>query len=144
MRAGQLRPGGYPATVPTHDGGKVRTGLSGWSWQSFCKTQYASNPDCGGVENFLRCHLSVVRLLDHARDLGVLGEVSDEGDYWERRDVKALVEEVGEWNAMIAGFVGGMKDLMGGGKGVQSAITQFPNFEHLEAEGRRDEGGPKE
>ena len=39
---------------------------------------------------------------------------------------------------MIAGFVGGMKDLLGG-QGVQSEITQFPNFEHLEAERRREE-----
>ena len=42
--------------------------------------QYASNPDCGGVENFLRCHLAVVKLLDHAATLGILKEVSDEGD----------------------------------------------------------------
>ena len=133
----------YPAVVPTHDGGKVQTGLSGWSWGGFCKTQYASNPDCGGVENFLRCHLSVVRLLDHARELGFLGEVLDEGDYWEKRNVKALAEEVGGWNSMIAGFVGGMKDLVGG-TDVKSEITQFPNFEHLEAEGRRDDGEAKE
>ena len=42
--------------------------------------------------SFLRCHLSVIRLLDHARDLNVLHEVDDEGGYWELRDVKALVE----------------------------------------------------
>jgi hypothetical protein len=125
----------YPATIEV-GGSKLRTKLSGWSWSSFCKTQYASNPDSGGVPNFLRCHLSVVRLLDHARDLGVLGEVSDEGGYWEKRDVKALVEDVGEWNAMIAGFVGEMKDLLGGRSEAQAEITKFPNFEHLEFESR--------
>ena len=26
---------------------RLRRGLSGWRWRSFCKTQYASNPDCG-------------------------------------------------------------------------------------------------
>ena len=36
---------------------------------------------------------------------------------------------------MIAGLVGGMKDLPGG-KDLKSEITKFPNFEHLEAEGR--------
>ena len=116
---------------------RIRTGLSGWCWSSFCKTQYASNPDCGGVENFLRCHLSVVRLLDHAKSLGVLADVSDESDYWEHRDIKALVEEVGEWNTMIAGLAGQLRDLIG--DNVQSEIAKFPNFEHLEADGRADE-----
>jgi hypothetical protein len=55
----------YPAYIEVTDPNsphrtkRLRTGLSGWSWQSFCKTQYASNRDCGGVENFLRCHLAV-------------------------------------------------------------------------------------
>ena len=133
----------YPRMVEGHSR-RVKTGLPPrWSWQSFCKTQYASNPDLGGTESFLRCHLSVIRLLDHARYINILGSVYDEGGYWEKRDVKALVEEVGQWNAMIAGFVGGMKDLVGG-KDVQSEITEFPTFERLEAEGRRDEGGGPE
>jgi hypothetical protein len=58
----------------------VKTGLPpGWSWGLFCKTQYASNPDLGGVESFVCCPLSVIRLLDYARELGILGEVSNEG-----------------------------------------------------------------
>ncbi|MDP1796268.1 MAG: hypothetical protein Q8K78_02245 [Planctomycetaceae bacterium] len=134
----------YPATIEVDDhrpgatGGKrrVKTGLTGWRWESFCKTQYASNPDCGGIENFLRCHLSVIALLDFARSLGFVEEVSDEGNYWEARDAEALAKEVGVWNAMIAGFAGQLKDALG--NGVVSAITQFPNFEHLEAHGRRD------
>jgi hypothetical protein len=132
----------YPRTVaghPSHGVQKVNTGLpSGWFWRSFCKTQYASNPSTGDTENFLRCHLSVIRLLDVAKELGILHSVSDEGGYWEKRDVRLLVEEVGHWNAAIAGFVGGMKDLLGGAD-VQSEITRFPNFEHLEAEGRSDQ-----
>jgi hypothetical protein len=134
----------YPAAVPgraEHGVGHVQTGLSpGWHWQSFCKTQYASNPKAGDTENFLRCHLSVIQMLDHAREIGILNEVVDEGEYWQRRDVKALVEKVNQWNVMIAGFVGGMKDLTGG-KGVQAEITKFPNFERLEAEGRAGEEG---
>lgn len=136
----------YPRWVEGYGRPKVRTGMPvGWSWSSFCKTQYASNPDLGGIQSFLRCHLSVVRLLDHAKELGLLHGVTDEGGYWERRDVQALVEEVGQWNAMIAGFVGGMKDLLGGGGGrdVQAEITKFPDFEHLEAKGRAgDDAGP--
>jgi hypothetical protein len=132
----------YPRSIVGRDGRKVRTGLpSGWRWSSFCKTQYASNPDLGGMQSFLRCHLSVIRLLDHSRDLNMLHEVSDEGGYWEKRDVKALVEEVSEWNAMIAGFVGHMGDLLGTDRReAVSEITKYPNFEHLEAEGRANDG----
>jgi hypothetical protein len=50
-----------------------------------------------------------------------------------------LVEEVGRWNQGIAGLVGQMKDLVSGGRNVQSEITRFPDFEHLEAKGRAGE-----
>ena len=125
----------YPKTIEV-EGKKVRTGLSNWSWSSFCKTQYASNPECGGVENFLRCHLAIVKLLDHAAALGILKEVSDEGDYWKQRDVKALAAEVGDWNSMIAGWAGRLKDAFG--ETVEAEITKFPNFEHLEADGQHE------
>ena len=128
----------YPTMLEVHDGLRIQTNLSGWSWHSFCKTQYASNPEVGGVENFLRCHLSVIRLLDHARELGILGEVSDEGGYWEKRDINAIAQTVGEWNTMIAGIAGQLKDQIGSNQ-VQSEITKFPNFEHLEAKGRAGE-----
>ncbi|MGA2496814.1 MAG: hypothetical protein ABSH20_03690 [Tepidisphaeraceae bacterium] len=75
--------------VCPHRRRRLRTGLGGWSWRSFCKTQYASNANCGGVENFLRCHLLVIRMLDEARNLGLLQSVSDEGEYWEKRDIQA-------------------------------------------------------
>lgn len=127
----------YPGVIEVEEGKRRRTGLAGWSWQSFCKTQYASDPNCGGVENFLRCHLSVVRLLDHAKSLGVLADVSDEGEYWDKRDVKALAEEVGEWNVHLAGFAGGLRDLLG--TDVEAPITAYPDFEHLEARGRAAE-----
>jgi len=77
--------------------------LTGWHWSSFCKTQYASNPDFGGVQNFLKCHRSVITILDHAKALGILGEVNDRGGYWTHRDMEALAQEVEEWNQMIAG-----------------------------------------
>ncbi len=112
---------------------RIPTGLTGWRWSSFCKTQYASNPECGGVENFLRCHLSVIALLDRAKSLGLVHEVSDEGDYWTSRDVPALARTVGEWNEGIAAFAGQLKDQFG--DNVQSAIAAFPDFECLEARG---------
>lgn len=119
-----------------HDKKRVRTGLGNWSWSSFCKTQYASNPECGGVENFLRCHLTLIKLLDHASEIGLLKRVSDEGDFWEKRDLKALVQEIGEWNTLIAGWAGRLKDSFGGE--VVSEISKFPNFEHLEADGAKN------
>ena len=129
----------YPATIEVDSpkGGRKRrvpTALHGWSWGSFCKTQYASNSECGGVRNFLCCHLTVIAMLDHARSLGILDSVSDEGDFWEKRDVEALARGVGQWNAMIAGWAGQLKDLLG--DQVLSEIAKFPDFEHLEAKGR--------
>jgi len=87
------------------------------------------------VEHFLRCHLSVVRLLDRARELDLLAEVSDEGGYWQDRDVRKLAEQVGEWNAMIAAVAGGIKDALDDPSQVQAPIAGYPNFEHLEAQG---------
>ena len=124
----------YPKTIEI-DGKKFRTNLGNWSWSSFCKTQYASNPDVGGVENFLRSHLAVVKLLDAAAEIGILKEVSDEGDYWQKRDIKALAAEVGDWNTMIAGWAGRLKDSFG--DGVASEIAKYPNFEHLEAKAEK-------
>ncbi len=130
----------YPAFLEVNDRvlqwqiRRIVTQQGGWRWGSFCKTQYASNPDCGGVKNFLRCHLAVVRMLDHAKGLGILQSVSDEGDYWEKRDLAALAREVGQWNEMIAVWAGQLKDQLG--DGLFSAIAQFPNFEHLEAAGQ--------
>jgi hypothetical protein len=126
----------YPDAVETEDG-TVSTGLGGWSWQSFCKTQYASSPDEGGMANFVRCHITVVRLLDHAKTIGILEAVKDEGHFWENRDVKALVETVGKWNRHIAGLVGQYKDNIGGV--IAAPIAEYPDFEHLEAEGRKEE-----
>lgn len=115
----------------------IRTGLTGWRWRSFCKTQYASDPNCGGLRNFLRCHLCVVKLLDFAKATGLISvDVSDEGDYWEHRDIKKLGREVGNWNEMIAALSGQLQDIAGQeGVALESAIAQFPNFEHLEAKG---------
>jgi len=91
----------------------------------------------------LRCHLGIVALLDKAKELGILDEVHDEGGYWEKRDVAALVKEVGSWNTMVAGFVGRLSDhLEAAGRdrrSMVSAITEFPDFERLEAEGRTGE-----
>jgi hypothetical protein len=55
---------------------------SSYGWQSFCKTAHSK----GTHLDFLRCHLSVIAMLDHAQDLGLLHWVDDESNYWVRRD----------------------------------------------------------
>ena len=123
----------YPAEVETGEG-MWRTGIAGWRWHSFCKTEYSSNPDCGGVPHFLQCHLTVIALLDRAKKLHCLGKVDDEGGFWEKRDMQALVRQVGTSNEMLAAFGGLLKDLSG--EGTEMAIGQFPDFEKLEALGQ--------
>ena len=137
---------------------KVRTKLGGWHRSSFCKTQYASDPRCGGVANFLRCHISIITLLDRIAKLPTMKvQADDEGKYgpsyytddpsvpephycWHdgKYDPKALAEEVGEWNGMMAAFTGAMDDMLeASGSKVEgsSPIHGFPNFEHLEFKG---------
>lgn len=135
----------YPGSLNIPDprtgrNSRLETGLAGWRWSSFCKTQYASDPSVGGVENFLRCHLCVIGLLDRAKELGILAGVNDEGDFWEKRDMKALAQQVGEWNANMAAMVGQFKDLFG--DQIIAPITEYPDFEHLEAKGRRGKKPP--
>lgn len=143
---------------------KVRTGLGGWRWSSFTKTQYASDPRCGGIPNFLRCHVGVVTLLERIAGLPTMTvEINDEGQYgsstysddWKaarsegreptytwhppKHDVRALAEEVGSWNEMIAAMSGALTDaLEGTGVEGESAIGSFPNFEQLEFRGSKD------
>jgi hypothetical protein len=108
-----------------------------WHWHSFSKTQYANSSDCGGLENFLRCHLSVVAMLDAAKRLGFDVQVSDEGHFWERRNVADLIKQIGEWDKFIAGFGGALKDAAGSaGMELESPIFERRDFERLEAAGQ--------
>ncbi len=131
----------FPSEVSHPEFGKLQTKLKGWSWRSFCKTHYASDPRCGGLPNFLRCHLGVVALLDEARRLGFLGKVSDEGEFWETRSLERLTKEVGEQSAMLASFLGALQEAArqasDGAARLEAPIAGYPNFEHLEAEGQR-------
>ena len=115
----------------------------------------------GGIPNFIRCHLCVIHLLDRIAELPTMKvEIDDEGKYgrsyytddpWaEKRvytwhegkyDVKALVEEVGEWNEMLAVTSGAINDMLkasGSPIGLESPISAFPDFEHLEFKGQQN------
>ena len=129
----------YPKTILVTDQEvgrpkRMRTELRGWSGKGFCKTQYASDPRCGGIANFLRAHFSICRLLDCAEELGLAVSVSDDGKFFDQRDIPTLIQTIGQWNQDIAAFVGAFTDVVG--KNVQAPIRGFPNFEHLEADGQ--------
>jgi len=141
---------------------KVPTKLAGWHWGSCCKTQYASDSQCGGIPNFLRCHISVITLLDRMAKLpGLKVRVDDEGKYGPstysddcREASKAgrkptyrrhkgqynpssLAQEVGGWNMVVAGLTGALSDaLAGSGIQLESPIKDFPDFERLEFKGQ--------
>lgn len=100
-----------------------------WTWRSFCKTQFALEIS---IENFVQCHLTVIKMLDKAKELGFEVEVSDEGDYWEKRDLSLLIKNVGANAAAIAAIAGGFKDC---GLPVMSPIFGNKNFEQLEHRG---------
>ena len=48
--------------------------------------------------------------MDEAQRLGILGTVSDEGDFRETRSLERLTKEIGDQSAMLAGFLGALKD----------------------------------
>lgn len=111
-----------------------RTGLGGWRWVGFCKTQFSS---LHGWEHFRRCHLAVIGLLEAARRLGCRVEILDEGGYWPARNETALRQNVEQLNRAIAATAGALKnrDTNAETAPVQSPIFAHPRFEHLEAEG---------
>ena len=124
----------YPARVTSceTDNNECQTKM-GWGWQyhRHCKTQYAS---LHGWTHFRRCHVAVVDFLIALRALGIAVKISDEGHYWPGRSVRALRENVGMMNRVIAAAAGAMKDAFDDGS-IQAAIFAHPQFERLEAEG---------
>lgn len=128
----------YPLAFSDREKGicNRRTGLAGWRWNKFCKTQYASMPKEGGWDNFLAIHDGICRTLDEAARLKMKIKVIDEGKYWEDRDAEKLRTTIDRWNHMIAAFVGGVKDKLGG-QSVVAPITQNPSFEQMEARGQK-------
>lgn len=67
-----------------------------WMGRGFTKTQYA--------EDFLKAHLTVITMLDMVDAAGMLEDVSDEGDYWEDRDLSALTDSIQEYKVVVEGL----------------------------------------
>lgn len=124
--------GYYPSHIRV-GGRRLRTGCGGWTWSSFCKTQYAH---LHGPEHFLRCHRAVIDLVLIWQRLGCPVRINDEGDYWPTRDEARVLKEVGFLECAIAGLAGAAKDAADARGGeIQAPIFAHPRFEHIEAEG---------
>jgi len=123
------------AWVPPEDedGNSIHGEPHIWHWHAVCKTQYASNL---GDDHLIRCHTSLVALLDRAPDLGFEVTVRDETHYWETRDTNVLLAEVREMNRIVAHFAGAFHDAIGGHAHVDGAIFKHPEFEELETRDR--------
>jgi hypothetical protein len=116
---------------------EVPTRLRGmYSWQDFCKTQYASNPKLGGEDNFLRAHLSLFGAIDICNRLGLRTSIRDDARYYRHGDVQKLLESLRWHNELVAGFVGKLSDALGNTDGgIVAPIKDHTDFEHLEARG---------
>lgn len=126
---GRITGQGDPIEFPTR-----RRGY--YSWQSFCKTQYAGNPKLGGEANFLKAHLSLIELLDQIALTGMKVRIRDDSRYAQHRNVDRLLRTLREWDAVVARFVGSLGDALGDAAGtIVAPIKDRPDFEHLEARG---------
>lgn len=117
---------GVAAAVDDHPGA-----YNHWYWRAFCKTQYASNIS---DDHLVRCHLSIVQVLEEAERLGVRVEVHDETRYWETRSTDVLIREVRNMNRIVARFAGKLDDAIGPEHPTQAPIFEHPEFERLEME----------
>jgi hypothetical protein len=88
---------------------------------------------CSGADFGFRGYL-----LDAVQKLGIKCDVTDNGDYWKKRDLKALASTVTSDNQMMAMIMGAFKDIASAQDATLKApILDFPNFEYLEGEGQR-------
>lgn len=64
-----------------------------WHGVRTTKTQYA--------KRFVESHLTVIRMLELCQEVGILGRVSDDGHYWETRDLAVLAERLNASEEML-------------------------------------------
>jgi hypothetical protein len=118
-------------------------GSQQWQWHDFCKTQYASSPENGGLAHFIRCHQQVLALLDLCEELGLLASADDPSGYRDHHDLDQLVSCVSDANVFTAAAIGGLKDaLETRGYSAEAPILKRADFEHLEAQGRLQTSPP--
>jgi hypothetical protein len=130
----------YPRRTPFR-AGSIPTGFEGgWLLKGHCKTQYAGEH---GWEHFLKCHRQIISLLDFWRQLGVMVEVTDEGEYWQTRSEEKLRNKLQQYDGLVAVVAGTLKDAADETDekhSIESPIFARKDFERLEAEGQREFG----
>jgi hypothetical protein len=110
----------------------------GWLFKGSCKTQYANEH---GWPHFLRCHKTIISILEFWQKLGVTVETNDEGGYWASRSEEQLKERLRQYDGLVAMMAGAFKDAVEGtSPAVNSPIFARNDFERLEAEGWREFG----
>ena len=77
-------------------------------------------------------------MLDAANELGIVSDVSDEGGYWDNRNIEELTKTIHDHNVLIAGFAGQLKDKLAADNitFIEASIFDYPNFEYLEADSK--------
>jgi hypothetical protein len=94
----------YFPRIVTVNGVEMATGWGeGWHFHTWCKTQYA---DRVSREHFLKCHRGVIAILDAFHANGVEVNARDGSGYWEHRDDAKLLEQLDDWNRIVAATAG--------------------------------------
>lgn len=105
-----------------------------WRWHHCCKTQYASTVS---HEHFRRCHGSLVSLLDHAAEVGMVAEVRDQTGFWDHRDWEAAIHEVEAMNGVVAGLASAFADqLEDPALRVATPVADHPDYPGVAGSGR--------
>jgi hypothetical protein len=126
----ELAPFGFraplrPEATPGEPAGRPP---SDWYWGSWCKTQYASTVS---DEHFVRCHTLLVALLDSMPKLGIRLTVSDDGDYWETREVPRLLTALRRHNVIMAMMARTLRDTLPPETPIEAPILEHPQFDAL-------------
>lgn len=99
-----------------------------WHGGGATKTQYA--------EHFVDAHLRVVAVLDLCDSEGILKKVSDEGRYWETRDLSVLAERINTYTNLLRGVTeairSGKVTEFGDPAAIESAVEKCANYVNVE------------
>jgi hypothetical protein len=92
-----------------------------WQGTGFTKTQYA--------KHFVDAHLAVVKMLDLCKEAGILASASDEGEFYEKRDLAILAKNINASTDLIRSITAGM-DALGKKHGLVLAapIKETANY----------------
>ena len=91
-----------------------------WRGGGCTKTQYA--------EDFVKSHLSVIKMLDLCKEAGLLSQVHDEGEYWETRNIVVLAKEINSSTTRLKSLFGALKEIVQEPLKVESKIDTCENY----------------